>query len=130
MAVTVVLDEDLAGQLQQQADAVQVSVRDFAIHILEDAVQRPSDSQAWKKINTRRLDLIAQEYSQGLSAQEAQELDASLAHEVFPRPIRSTLPPPRRPALRSKRERAWCSHHVCRVRRRQSRQLPHRPSRR
>ncbi len=76
MAVTVVLDEELAGQLKQQADAVQVSVGDFAIHILEDAVQRPSDSQAWRKINSRRLDLIAQEYSQGLSAQEAQELDA------------------------------------------------------
>ena len=76
MAVTVVLDEELAGQLKQQADAVQVSVREFAIHILEDAVQSPSDSQAWKKIHTRRLDLIAQEYSQGLSAQEAQELDA------------------------------------------------------
>ena len=76
MAVTVVLDEELAGQLQQQADAVQVSVRDFAVRILQDAVQWPSDSKAWKKINARRLDLIALEYSQGLSAEEAQELDA------------------------------------------------------
>ena len=76
MAVTVELNEELAGQLKQQADAVQVSVPEFAIHILENAVLGSSDSHVWKKLNGRRLDLISLEYSQGLSAQEAQELDA------------------------------------------------------
>ncbi|MCX7419168.1 MAG: hypothetical protein NT013_06480 [Planctomycetia bacterium] len=74
--MTVVLDEELVEQLQQQADAVQVSVRDFAVRILQDAVQWPSDSKAWKKINARRLDLIALEYTHDLTAAEAQELDA------------------------------------------------------
>ena len=76
MAVTVVLDEELVGQLQPRADAVQASVRDFAVRILQDAVLRPAESKDWKTINARRLDLIAMEYSQGLSAAEAQELDA------------------------------------------------------
>ena len=76
MAVTVVLDEELAGQLKRKADAVQVSVGDFAVRILQDAVLRPAESKGWNKINVRRLDLIALEYSQGLSAEEVQELDA------------------------------------------------------
>ena len=76
MAVTVVLDEELVEQLQPRADAVQASVRDFAVRILQDAVLRPADSKDWKTINARRLDLIALEYSQGLSAADAQELDA------------------------------------------------------
>ncbi len=76
MAVTVVLDEELVGQLQPRADAVQASVRDFAVRILQDAVLRPAESKDWKTINARRLDLIAMEYSQGLSTAEAQELDA------------------------------------------------------
>ena len=76
MAVTLVLDEELAGQLQQQADAVQVSVGDLAVRILQDAVLRPGDARGWQKINARRLELIALEYSQGLSAEEVQELDA------------------------------------------------------
>ena len=76
MAVTVVLDEELAGQLKRNADAVQVSVGDFAVRLLQDAVLHRSESRSWNTINSRRLDLIALEYSQGLSAEEARELDA------------------------------------------------------
>ena len=76
MAVTLVLDEELAGQLKRKADAVQVSVGDFAVRLLQDAVLPRSESQTWNKLNARRLELIALEYSQGLSAEEARELDA------------------------------------------------------
>ena len=76
MSVTVALDEELAGRLQQQADSLRVSLRDLAVGILQDAVQRSPAPEAWKNINARRLDLIALEYSQGLSTTEAQELDA------------------------------------------------------
>ena len=76
MSVTVALDEELAGRLQQQADSLRVSLRDLAVRILLDAVQRPLAPDAWKSINARRLDLIALEYAQGLSTTEAQELDA------------------------------------------------------
>jgi membrane-bound lytic murein transglycosylase MltF len=81
MSVTVVLDEELVGQLKPQAEAVQASVRDFAVRVLQDAMLRPAGSHAWNKLNARRLDLIALEYSQGLSAAEAQELEA-LQHVV------------------------------------------------
>ena len=76
MSVTVALDEELAGRLQQQADSLRVSLRDLAVGILQDAVQRSSAPEAWKNINARRLDLIALEYAQGLSTTEALELDA------------------------------------------------------
>ncbi len=76
MAVTVALDEQLAQQLQRQADVGQVSVEDLAVQILHDAVRRPLVSGAWKNINARRLELIAVEYSQGLSDAETLELDA------------------------------------------------------
>ncbi len=75
MSVTVVLDDKLAGQLKPKADALRVSVGDFAVRILQEAASRPGESNTWSKINSRRLDLIALEYSQGLSTEEAQELD-------------------------------------------------------
>ena len=54
MAVTVVLDEELAGQLQQQADAVQVPVGDFAVHILQDVVAKASEPEDRKLLKTLR----------------------------------------------------------------------------
>ena len=75
MALTVELDEELAAKLQQRANARQVSVRDFAVSVLMDAVQLPLDFRSWKLVNARRLELIAMEYRQGLSAAEASELD-------------------------------------------------------
>jgi hypothetical protein len=73
MSVTITLDDNLAAQLQSQAEARHLSVEALALQILGDAVANGDDAE-WRACNQRRIELIRQQFAEGLSADEAGEL--------------------------------------------------------
>jgi plasmid stability protein len=73
MSVTITLDDNLVAQLQTQADARHLSVEALVLQILSDAVADAEDAE-WRACNQRRIELIRQQFAEGLSADEAGEL--------------------------------------------------------
>lgn len=73
MSVTITLDDNLVTQLQAQAEARHLSVEALALQILGDAVADGNDAE-WRACNQRRIELIRQQFAEGLSADEAGEL--------------------------------------------------------
>ena len=73
MSVTITLDDNLVAQLQAQAAARHLSVEALALQILGDAVADGDDAE-WRACNQRRIELIRQQFAEGLSADEAGEL--------------------------------------------------------
>ena len=73
MSVTITLDDTLVAQLQTQAEARNLSVEALALQILSDAVVN-EDDVAWQACNQRRIALIQKQFAEGLSADEAGEL--------------------------------------------------------
>ncbi|MCL4204795.1 MAG: hypothetical protein KJ000_20140 [Pirellulaceae bacterium] len=74
MPVTITLREELADGLIRQALGRRMSLEEWATRILEAAVSDDRGKDAWGKLNSRRLALIAKEYETGLTDAEAAEL--------------------------------------------------------
>lgn len=73
MSLTIILDDTLVAQLQVQAEACNLSVEALALQILSDAVVHEDDT-TWRTGNQRRIALIRKQFAEGLSADEADEL--------------------------------------------------------
>ena len=73
MSLTIILDDMLVAQLQVQAEARNLSVEALALHILSHAVVHEDDT-TWQTANQRRIALIRKQFAEGLSADEADEL--------------------------------------------------------
>jgi plasmid stability protein len=75
MAISITLDDELATQLQVQADALNLSVDELARQILGEAVAtRRDEGAAWQVCNQRRVELIRKQFAEGLSSEESSEL--------------------------------------------------------
>jgi plasmid stability protein len=75
MAISIRLDDNLATQLQVQADALNLSIEELARQILGDAVGTGHDSGvAWQACNQRRVALIRKQFAEGLCPEESGEL--------------------------------------------------------
>lgn len=70
MPLTITVSDPLASKLQSEAASRQISVEQFALEVLGQAV--PSD--AWVIANKRRLALIQKQFAGGLDPAEAAEL--------------------------------------------------------
>ena len=73
MSVTITLDDNLVAQLQVQAEARNLSVEVLALQILSKAMANEDDA-AWQSCNQQRITLIRKQFAEGLSADEADEL--------------------------------------------------------
>ena len=73
MSVTITLDDNLVAQLQVQAEARNLSVEVLALQILSEAMAN-EDNAAWQSCNQQRIALIRKQFAEGLSADEADEL--------------------------------------------------------
>jgi plasmid stability protein len=73
MPVTITLDDNLVAQLQVQAAARNLSVEVLALQILSEAIANEYDA-AWRACNQRRIALIRKQFAEGLSTDEAGEL--------------------------------------------------------
>ena len=73
MSLTIILDDTLVAQLQVQAAARNLSVEALALHILSHAVIH-EDDPTWRTANQRRIALIRKQFAEGVSADEADEL--------------------------------------------------------
>jgi hypothetical protein len=76
MTLTINLDQALAVQLRKKAAARQLSVEEFAVRLLGEAVGQLEEMERWEQQNQRRLGLIRKSATTQLSAQEETELDA------------------------------------------------------
>ena len=74
MAVTITLTNPLAEELQAQAAARRLTVEEFAVHLLGQAVQQLDDADRWQAQNARRLALLRQSRLQPLRLEEQAEL--------------------------------------------------------
>ena len=75
MAISITLDDELATQLQVQADALNLSLDELARRILGEAVAtRGDEGVAWHVCNQRRVELIRKQFAEGLNAEESSEL--------------------------------------------------------
>lgn len=70
MPLTITVTDPLALKLQSEADSRKISVEQFALEVLGQAVQ----SEEWAIANRRRLALIRKQFAGGLTAGEATEL--------------------------------------------------------
>ncbi len=73
MSLTIILDDTLVAQLQVQAEARNLSVEALALQILSHVVVHEDDT-TWRTDNQRRIALIRKQFAEGLSADEADEL--------------------------------------------------------
>jgi hypothetical protein len=75
MQLTISLDEPLAEQLRRRASAKDLSPEEFARELLDHALQRIAEEEAWGLANRRRAELIHKNRNLGLTAEESRELD-------------------------------------------------------
>jgi plasmid stability protein len=73
MSVTITLDDNLVAQLRSQAEARHLSVEALALQILGEAVAN-GDDEEWRACNQRRIEVIRQQFLEGLSADEEDKL--------------------------------------------------------
>jgi hypothetical protein len=70
MTLTITVSEPLAVKLQSEAESRQMSVEQFALEVLGQAVQ----TNDWTPTNRRRLALIRKQFALGLTEDEGEEL--------------------------------------------------------
>jgi hypothetical protein len=75
MLLTISLDEALAEQLRRRASAKDLSPEQAARELLDDALHRIAEEEAWGLSNQRRAELIQKSRRLGLTAEESRELD-------------------------------------------------------
>ena len=75
MMFTINVYDALADQLEKKASERQLSVEEFAVHLLGKAVEQLEEAERWEKQNVRRLDLIRRSAVTKLSTEEETELD-------------------------------------------------------
>jgi hypothetical protein len=69
------LDEDVAAELREQANACQLPADKLAQQLLGDALQQLRFEKQWKQKNHRRVSLIRKSSAEGLTPEEEAELD-------------------------------------------------------
>jgi hypothetical protein len=74
MPITITVDDQLAQQLQRQAEARRLSVQEWAVLILRRAPEFPDQADAWRELNARRFQLIRQRHEGRLTPPEEAEL--------------------------------------------------------
>ncbi len=72
MPITLTVADPLASSLQCEAERRHLSVEQFALHVLGQAVQGAD----WPAVNRRRTTLIQKQFAEGLTTAEAAELQA------------------------------------------------------
>jgi hypothetical protein len=75
MHLTISLDGPLAERLQRRASAKDVSPEEVARELLDRALHRLAEEEAWDLANQRRAELIHKSRSPGLTPEESRELD-------------------------------------------------------
>jgi hypothetical protein len=75
MQLTISLDEPLAEQLRRLASAKALSPEQAARELLDHALRRIAEEEAWGQANQRRAELIQKSRRLGLTAEESRELD-------------------------------------------------------
>jgi|GEM_PF-1815734 hypothetical protein len=75
MSVTITLDDDLADQLVRKAQDRNVSLEEWAIHILRNWPDDGGNRGSWPELNARRSELIQKRRSGGLTESEGTELE-------------------------------------------------------
>jgi hypothetical protein len=75
MHLTISLDEPLAEQLRRRASANDVTPEQAARELLNHALNRLAEEEAWLQSSQRRAALIRKSRSLGLTAVEGDELD-------------------------------------------------------
>ena len=74
MPLTITVADPLAIRLQSEAVARNIPVEQFAAEVLQNAVQSDDRGDGWAIANQRRLAFIRKEFTLGLTAAEAAEL--------------------------------------------------------
>jgi hypothetical protein len=74
MPLTITVADPLAIRLQSEAVARNIPVEQFAAEVLQNAVQSDDRGDGWAMANQRRLAFIRKEFTLGLTAAEAAEL--------------------------------------------------------
>jgi hypothetical protein len=72
MTITLQIDDPLASILQTTAASRQLTANELAKQLLADALDNGDDE--WEKRNRRRIELIRKSNREGVSAEEAGEL--------------------------------------------------------
>ena len=75
MSVTVTLNDVLASQLASHAKAQNLTLEDFALQVLDEAVGVNGQCEEWPGQNRRRVELIHRSFVGQLSEEEANELE-------------------------------------------------------
>ncbi|MBM3226482.1 MAG: hypothetical protein FJZ47_22180 [Candidatus Tectomicrobia bacterium] len=73
MVITLTLDDHLATQLQARATAQRLSVEAMTLQLLAEAIAH-GDTTPWETLHQRRIALLQQQYTPGLTPAEANEL--------------------------------------------------------
>jgi hypothetical protein len=76
MPVTIAINDDLARRLEFQARALSLSLSDWAAEILRNGFALDVNSERWRMLNGRRLELIQKRRQAGLDRSEDTELSA------------------------------------------------------
>jgi len=76
MTLTINLDQAIAVKLRKKAAARQLSVEEFAVRLLGEAVEQLEETERWEQQNQRRVALMRKSATTQLSAKEETELDA------------------------------------------------------
>ena len=74
MPVNIILHDELAEQLERQAESRQLTLEQWAIEVLSRAPQFADQPEAWRELNARRFELIRKRHNGGLSESETTEL--------------------------------------------------------
>jgi hypothetical protein len=84
MGLTVQLEDALAEELRQEANAEQTSPEELANRLMRDALHERAAAKRWHSQNRRRLELIAKRLDGPLTADQELEFRQlqSLAHQM------------------------------------------------
>ena len=74
MSLTITVTNPLAEELQAQAAARRLTVEEFTVRLLGQAVQQLESSDCWQAQNARRLTLIRKSKVAALDTEEQAEL--------------------------------------------------------
>ena len=74
MGATITLDDALTQRLMTRATDHDLSIQELSVRLIEVGLD-DDDSISWKLLNKRRLDLISQKYTTGLTQHESDELE-------------------------------------------------------
>ncbi|MFT5467888.1 MAG: hypothetical protein ACI8UO_002996 [Verrucomicrobiales bacterium] len=75
MTLTLTIDDQTANDLDSWARSRAEAPEQFAADLLRTALEHLPGFESWKRLNSRRLDLIEKRRAAGLSSTETEELE-------------------------------------------------------